>query len=182
MNRFRRPTAFAGLLVILAATTARAQRIPASQHGEVKQRVGLTDITISYNRPVARGRTLFGEGGLVRWDRVWHPGADSATVISFSRDVTVEGKALGAGEYSLWTVPKAEGPWTLIVSRAARVFHTPYPGEQADVLRVEISPERGEHMETLAWYFPVVARDSTVLRLHWGETVLPVRIRVANEP
>jgi hypothetical protein len=49
-------------------------------------------------------------------------------------------------------------------------------------MRVEIVPEKGAHMESMAFYFPAVARDSTVLRLHWGETILPMRIRVGTEP
>jgi hypothetical protein len=94
----------------------------------------------------------------------------------------LEGKPLARGEYSLWLIPREAAPWTLIFSSASRVFHSPYPGTQHDVLRVDIAPEKGAHMETLAYYFPVVARDSTVLRFHWGETVLPVRIRVARDP
>ena len=160
-----------------------AQGIPYSQHGEVSQRVAFTDITLSYNRPVARGRQLFGgDSGVVKWDRMWHPGADSATRIMFSRPVTVEGKPLAAGEYSLWTLPRASGTWTLIFNSRAHVFHTPYVGEATDVLRVDIRAEQGAHMETLAYYFPVVGRDSTVLRLHWGSTIVPVHIRVSTDP
>lgn len=159
------------------ATAAAGQAIPFSQRGAVSQRVGLTDIDLVYNRPVARGRTLFGSSGLIKYDQVWHPGADSATRVAFSREVHVEGRPLAPGEYSLWLTPRATGPWTLIVSRAARVFHQPYPGEANDAIRVDVLPETGAHMETLAYYFPVVARDSTVLRLHWGTTIVPIRIR-----
>src|SRR5574341_95558 len=104
------------LLTPLGAPAATAQDgIPFSQHGTVTQRVGYTNIAISYNRPVARGRTLF--GGVVRWGRVWNPGADSATTIAFSRDVAVEGRALPAGRYSLWVIPDSSAPWTVIFSR-----------------------------------------------------------------
>jgi hypothetical protein len=170
------------LLAVLSgvAIVAAAQGVPFSQHGSVSQRVSYTNIQIEYNRPVARGRALF--GALVKWDSVWHPGADSATWIRFDKDVVVEGKPLAAGEYSVWLIPREKTPWTLILSSASRVFHSPYPGPQHDVLRAEIAPERSSHMETLAYYFPVVARDSTVLRIHWGETALPVRIRVSREP
>jgi hypothetical protein len=61
------------------------------------------------------------------------------------------------------------------------VFHTPYPGEQHDALRLAVTPEAGAHMEVLAFYFPVVAPDSAVLRMHWGTTVVPLRIRVRNQ-
>src|SRR6266705_3520564 len=74
-------------------------QVPRSQHGSVTQRVGMTDIAISYNRPVARGRELF--GSLVHWGRIWHPGADSATTISFSKNVIIDGHALAAGRYAL---------------------------------------------------------------------------------
>lgn len=162
------------------ATAVAAQGVPFSQHGTVSQRVSHTEIVVDYNRPVARGRALF--GALVKWDTIWHPGADSATRISFDKDVVLEGQPLKKGEYSIWLVPHQSGPWTFILNSEARVFHSPYPGKEHDVLRVEVAPEKGAHMEVLAYYFPIVARDSTVLRMHWGETIVPVRIKVSREP
>ena len=117
----------------------------------------------------------------MNWGRTWTPGADSATVVRFSRDVWVEDQPLAAGEYSIWMVPQPDPElWPVIFSRAAHVFHTPYPGEQHDALRLAVRPEQGAHMEVLAFYFPVVAPDSATLRVHWGTTILPLRIRVLN--
>ena len=82
--------------------------------------------------------------------------------------------------YSLWVIADSTAPWTVIFSRAVGVFHTPYPGEERDALRVTAAPEQGSHMEVLAFYFPVVARDSAVLRLHWGETILPMVIETRD--
>ena len=175
-RRVKSVGALVAATLVAAAAAACAQGIPFSQHGSVSQRVGFTDISIEYNRPVARGRTLFGDHGVVRWGEIWHPGADSATTITISRDVLVEGQPLPAGQYTLWTIPQPDR-WTIIFSRAVHVFHIPYPGQDKDALRVEVKPETGSHMETLAYYFPVVAPDSTILRLHWGEMVVPVRIR-----
>lgn len=173
MNRVR-PFLLPAAFLILRTGPVSAQGIPFSQHGTVSQRVGYTDISISYNRPVAHGRVLF--GGLVKWGRVWHPGADSATTITFSRDVLVEGQPLAAGAYTLWTIPDTTR-WTVIFSRALHVFHLPYPGESFDVLRVTTVPVQGSHMEVLAYYFPVVGPDSAVLNLHWGTTIVPLHIR-----
>jgi hypothetical protein len=170
------------LAVVAIPIVACAQGFPASQRGRVEQTVAFTDITVAYGRPVARGRLLFGDSGIVKWRNIWHPGADSATRVSFSRDVLVEGKEVKAGEYSVWLIPQPTGPWTLIFNRAAHVFHQPYPGETSDALRLEVSPERGAHMETLAFYFPVVLRDEAVMRIHWGETMLPVRIKAPFRP
>jgi len=149
---------------------------PRSQRGTVTQRVAATEISITYNRPVARGRELFGT--LLRWGRMWHPGADSSTTVSFSKDVTIDGHALKAGSYTLWTIPQQPPkPWIIIFNRGIHNWHTAYPGESQDALRLTATPETGAHMETLAYYFPMVDADSAVLRLHWGTTVVPMRIR-----
>ena len=182
----RSPTLASGAVVAaligLGAASCRAQGYPASQRGRVDQTVAFTDISVVYGRPVARGRTLFGDSALVKWEVVWHPGADSATRVTFSRDVKLEGRDVKAGEYSVWLIPHANKPWTFILNRAAHVFHIPYPGEGSDVLRVDVTPERGGHMETLAFYFPVVLRDEAVMRIHWGETMVPVRIKAPYRP
>src|SRR5206468_1388901 len=117
-----------------------------------------SQVTIVYNRPSARGRTLFGKDGVVVWGRVWCPGADAASTIAVSTDVTIGGQPLAAGKYSIWAIP---GPdeWTLIFSRAADVFHVPYPGESKDALRLKVKPQAGPFMESLAYYFPAVDGD-----------------------
>src|SRR5215212_10106483 len=92
-----RRAALIAFMTCLAPPVARAQGYPPSQRGSVTQMVAFTNISVAYGRPVARGRTLF--GALVPWDNVWHPGADSATRISFNHDVIVEGHPLRAGEY-----------------------------------------------------------------------------------
>jgi DUF2911 family protein len=166
------------LLVLLLLPSLLLAQVPRSQHGSVTQRVATTEISVSYNRPVARGRELFGV--LVRWGRRWHPGADSATTISFSKDVTIDGHALKAGSYTLWTIPEESKPWTMIFNRGTGVWHTNYPGDSLDALKVEIKPETGAHMESLAYYFPMVDADSAVLRLHWGTVIVPMMIREAR--
>jgi Protein of unknown function (DUF2911) len=169
---------------IAASAPTAAQQVPFSQHGVVIQRVSYTNIEITYNRPTARGRLLFGNDSpaVVRYGHIWHPGADSASRISFDKDVVFEGKPLKRGEYSIWLIPEATGPWTVILNSQSHVIHTPYPGEATDVLRVTVTPEKGEHIDALAYYFPVVARDSTVLRMQWGETIVPMHIHVSRQP
>lgn len=167
-------------VLLLAWRSAYGQGYPFSQRGSVTQDVAFTHIAVEYGRPVARGRALFGQ--LVPWDSVWHPGADSATRISFDHDVLVEGHAVKAGEYSLWLVPRQHAAWTFILNRVAHTFHKPYPGASHDALRVDVMPETVSHMETLAIYFPVVLRDEAVLRIHWGETAVGVRIKAPYRP
>jgi hypothetical protein len=143
-----------------------------SQHGSVSQHVADTVITIEYNRPVARGRELF--GSLVPYGRVWCPCANDATTIELTTAIKINGQDLAAGKYSVWTEPQAD-KWTVIFSRTAAAWHTRYPTGQ-DALRVESTPRTGSHMETLAFYFAMVDGKKAELVLHWGTVVVPLNI------
>ena len=167
-------------LLLFTAASASAQPGRRSQRATLTQMVSRTELALRYYRPVARGRTIFPD--VVRWGREWTPGADSATRLETDGDVEVEGHRLAAGKYSLWVIPMEREEWTVIFSRAHTVFHLPYPDGQ-DVLRVRTRPTTGPHMETLGFYFPVVDGDTAVLNLHWGSTVLPLRIKaLPREP
>jgi len=149
-----------------------------SQPASVMQMIGPTRVTVTYNRPTARGRTLF--GGIIQYGDTWNPGADEATAIQFSRAVLFGEKPLPAGKYSVWVTPHpAPAEWTFILSKAADVSHTPYP-EGRDALRLQVRPMSAPHIEALALYFPAADSASALLRLHWGETM--VEIPIANTP
>ena len=156
------------------ASPAGGQAPKPSQHGSVAQEIAGAKVTIDYNRPVARGRELF--GALVPWGKVWCPGADMCTSIEVSTDVQVNGQKLAAGTYSIWAQP-GEREWTIIFNRAHPVFHTRYDQSQ-DALRVAAAPREGPHMETLSFYFPVVEGKRAELVIHWGKVVVPLQIEV----
>lgn len=164
--------ALAALLLVPLAVLP-AQAVPFSQRASVTEMLGNTEVSITYGRPNARGRKLF--GGVVRWGEVWCPGADSATAISLNNDVLVGGQRLAAGKYSVWAIPDT-AEWTLIFSRAANVFHIPYPGASQDALRIKVKPQTGPFMESLAFYFPSANADRALLNLQWGETIVQVPI------
>ena len=163
------------LAVLVSGTPATLPaQLHQSQHAMVQQLIGTTPVTVVYNRPSAWGRPLF--GALVPWGRVWCPGADSATSVAFGKDVVVAGQPLAAGKYSVWAIPDSV-EWTLIFSKAADVFHIPYPGAAQDALRIKLKPEKGPFLETLTFYFPMAKPDSAVLAFHWGETIVRVPVR-----
>ncbi len=173
--RWRPLGAVPGVLLAVSAVGCErsAKIIPKSQHARLEQQVGHVLVTIEYNRPVARGRRLF--GGIVPYGVAWDPGADAASTIAFDGDVEVEGHPMPRGTYSIWAIPDPK-KWTFILSHAADVFHEPYPAGR-DALRLSVSPRIGAHVETLDFYFPMVDADSALLYLHWGETVVPIRLR-----
>lgn len=170
-------TKLCALILLMASGSPLLAQPPASQHGTVTQEINTTTVTITYDRPVARGRVLFGEEGIVASDALWTPGANRATTLELDRAARVAGVDLPAGRYSVWLIPRA-ADWTFIVNRVWDTHHAIHPGEADDVLRVTIAPERASHMETLAFYFPVVGPYSATLRMHWGEVVIPIPIEV----
>lgn len=165
-------SAFAFVFMSCAPSTP-AQTIRKSQLATVVQMVGATRIEIIYYRPVARGREIY--GALVPWGRIWSPSADTTAIFRTTTDLDVGSARLPAGRYSVWAIPDRDS-WTIIFSSVVPVFHVRYP-KGRDVLRVKATPRSGDHMETLAFYFPMVDADSAALNLHWGRTIVPLSIR-----
>lgn len=149
---------------------------PASQHGLVEQQVGRTTVIVDYNRPLAHGREPF--GGVVEWGRPWTPSSGRPATVRFSTDVEVNGQPLSRGTYAIWTRPQMDA-WAVIFSRDAAKDRLAYTAGQ-DALRLTIAPRSGPHMETLAFYFPVVEGRGAELVMHWGRTVVPLQITVAR--
>ncbi|HEX7191045.1 MAG TPA: DUF2911 domain-containing protein [Thermoanaerobaculia bacterium] len=164
------------LAAALIAVPAAAQlKLPAvSQHAVVTQTVGLTDITVTYSRPGVKGREIF--GGLVPYGKVWRTGANTATQFAVTTDVTIEGKALPAGTYSLHTIP---GPdqWTVAFNKDAGQWGSFNYDEKKDALRVTVKPEKTQHpTEWLEFYFPQISTDSATLLLRWADVEVPIHI------
>lgn len=158
--------------MLTAPVAARAQNTPKSQLATVTQKVAGADIEIVYRRPVARGRTIF--GALVPWNRLWSPSADSTARITLSSPVTVNGTQLPAGTYGVWATPDSLS-WTVVFNAKAFTHHLRHPG--GPEISVRATPQRGEHVETLLFSFPMVDADSATLHLRWGTTIVPLSIR-----
>jgi hypothetical protein len=165
------------LFLIPAAMPVAAQpaappalKLPrVSQHQVITQTVGLTDITIDYSRPVAKGRTIF--GGLVPYDKVWRTGANEATQITFSDDVTINGQALPKGTYSLHTIPGKDS-WTLAFNKVAKQWGSFTYDAAQDALRVTAKPQSGPFAELFTITIPDVTSDNAVVAMRWADTMV----------
>jgi hypothetical protein len=163
---------FLAALTIVSAA-ARAQTRP-SQLATVTQSIAQAHVEITYRRPVARGRALF--GALVPWGQIWTPSADSGARFMTTSPLSINGSTLPAGTYSVWTIPDSAS-WTFIFNKNAVAFHKAYPGT-GEVLRIRAAPHGGaDYIETLMFAFPMVDADSARLELRWGTTVIPLSIR-----
>jgi len=144
-----------------------------SQHAAVTQRIGLTDVTINYHAPLVAGRKLW--GAAVPYDRVWRAGANQNTTISFSEDVSVEGKPLSAGNYGLHMIPTAD-QWTIIFSKNSTSWGSFTYDEKEDALRVQVKPHEAEFRESLAYTFDDLKPESAVATLRWEKLAVPFRV------
>jgi hypothetical protein len=130
-------------------------------------------VGVNYGRPSKRGRVVF--GGLVPWGEVWRTGANAATTIHFSVPVTINGKEIPAGKYTLWTIPDPK-QWTLIINKQTGQWGTVYDPAQ-DLVRI---PVRSESMavpvETFAIDIQAKANNEAVMTLTWDKTRVVVPI------
>jgi hypothetical protein len=165
-------------LVFLAAAPASAQmKLPAaSPAAKVSQEVGVTEISIEYSSPGVKGRQVW--GGLVPYDKVWRTGANAATKITFSKDVTFGGKAVPAGTYSIVSMPSQKG-WKVMLNKELGLFSTPAQYDAAkDVASVDATTTEIPARERLAFLFSNTTENSTSLDMEWEKLRVSVPIKV----
>ncbi|HVG24979.1 MAG TPA: DUF2911 domain-containing protein [Thermoanaerobaculia bacterium] len=162
-------------ILLLAATAAFGQvRAPRpSPKSSLMQSVGLTDITINYNRPGVKGRPIW--GALVPYDKVWRTGANEATTIQFSDDVWINGQKLAKGLYSLHTIPGA-GDWTIIFNSVAEQWGSYTYDEKKDALRIKATPRPAEHREWLTFEIPEMTTDVATVQIRWEKLAVPFTV------
>jgi tetratricopeptide (TPR) repeat protein len=170
--------AFATILLTGAAIAQTDLLLPeASQLAVVKQRVGVTDITITYHRPVVNGRKIW--GGLVPLGQVWRAGANDNTTIEFNTPVAVEGKPLPKGSYGLHMIPNPDA-WTVIFSKMAVAWGSFTYREAEDALRVTVKPRPIEMEEALEFEFEDLKPDSATVIMKWEKIGVPFRMSMTD--
>lgn len=150
-----------------------------SQHAVVTQRIGITDITINYHRPLVNNRKVW--GGLVPYGQVWRAGANENTTVTFSDSVMIEGKPLEAGTYGLHMLPTAND-WTIIFSKISTAWGSFTYDQKEDALRVTVKPKAAEMHNALTYDFDDVRPDSTVVTMTWEKLAVPFNVTVDVHP
>ena len=149
-----------------------------SQHAQITQRIGITNITINYHRPLVKGRKVF--GGLQPYGQVWRAGANENTTIEFTDPVAVEGNPLAAGTYGLHMIP-GEQEWTVIFSKAATSWGSFTYDQKEDALRVAVKPQPSEFHEALTYDFDDPKPNATTVTLRWDKVAVPFRVEVKTD-
>jgi hypothetical protein len=167
------------VIVAGAASAAQAQTsegLNASEPASISQVVDGTKITVNYSRPRARGRTgLFGTE--VRFGESWTPGANDATTITLSKDVSINGHPVPKGKYSVWIVV-TPGDWNLMLDHDTTLFHMAHPKPRPGQITFMVPREHHAFTEVLTWSFPVVGTTGMTLTMQWDTVSVPLQIKV----
>lgn len=175
---------FCVLLMIGTLAEAQIQTPAASAPASVSTQVGLTDIKIDYFRPRAKGRKIFGTEAnvLVPYGKIWRTGANSGTRISFSDDVTVEGKSVPKGEYLLLTWPGAT-EWTVSLYKDVSLGgNTGGYKEENDAVKFKVTPGKlTEKVEMFTINITDISEDNTSakIQLAWENTSVKFNVGVS---
>lgn len=161
--------------VSLLAINLQAQDLPMpSPESETEQMIGLAEVEISYSRPSMKGRTIFGD--LVPLDEMWRTGANKCTTIETNEDITVNGKELAAGTYSIFTIPGKE-MWTIIFNKNTELWGTGGYNAEEDALRLEVKAGMmSDKVETFTIDFSDVTTSSAHLNIYWESTKVSVKL------
>lgn len=175
------------LLVLTFSISAFAQlNTPrGSQQATVSQRVGISDVSITYARPSVNGREVWGKlvpyglnylGFGTSQQAPWRAGANENTTITFSHDAKVEGKPIKAGTYGFFIEVKDENNATIILSHDSNAWGSYYYDAANDALRADIKTTKVPHHELLTYEFSKVDKNSTTTMLVWEKKGFPFNV------
>jgi len=161
---------------LLSLNPLFAQELPQpSPSAEVKQRIGLTDVTINYSRPSVKGREIFGK--LVPFGELWRTGANANTLITFSDDVKINGIAVKAGRYSFFTIP-GKTEWKVIINSSTDGWGDGKYDEKNNVFTATVKPGKGIFQESMRFTFEKLQPTHGSLVLAWAEVYIELKIDV----
>ena len=165
-------TALLTIVAVLVSVSSWAQSPAATATGKTS---GGANITVKYSAPSVKGRKVW--GGLVPYDKVWRAGANEATVVETDKDITVEGKAVPAGKYSLYAIP-GEKEWSIILNSQTGQWGITRGGETTrdpakDVAVVKVKPVKSASMNEALKY--TVSEKG--ISLFWENLEVPISVK-----
>lgn len=172
----------AAAALLMSAPVANAQSISFPQPSPtatVSQNFATSKIELSYSRPSAKGRKVFGD--VVPFGKFWRTGANSATTISFGEDVKVNGTDVKAGKYGLITFP-GEREWTVVLTKDLNVNNADAYKQENDVARFTIASERlNDFVETFTIDVNNMRNDACEIQLRWENTLVRVKVSASYD-
>jgi len=162
------------------AVEAQVKTPQPSPKSVLNQVVGLTDVTVEYSRPSAKGRVVFGD--LVPFGKLWRTGANANSTVSFSEDVVINGTTVKKGKYAIFTLPKAD-MWEIILYTTTDNWGLP---ENYDVNKVAVSLNvdpvmLNNNVESFTIGINNLTNDSATLDISWEKTMVSMKFEVPTQ-
>jgi hypothetical protein len=205
MNSLKRSSVSILVSVLCFAVSAFAQidTPRPSPKASVTQRIGVTDVTITYSRPGVKGRKIWGDplpeqastkgeatlddqnarpkgAPIVPWGHMWRTGANEATQFVVTDDVLINGQKLPAGSYSLHTIPTKD-EWTIVFNGTANQWGSFDYDPAKDTLRVKAKPQWvNDSQEWLTYTIDPVGDDSAQVNIRWEKVNVPFTVKVPD--
>ncbi len=174
---------FALMIMLLASFASFSQQLQmpqASPSSKISQQFGLSVVTVDYSRPSAKGRKIFGE--LVPYGQIWRTGANSATQINFSTEVSISGQKVPAGTYAIYAIPE-KSYWTLVLSKNIELWGVIGYNPSEDQMRFQAETTKSnKKYETFEIGFNSVTDNSVVASLKWENTQVEFKIETEVDP
>lgn len=174
---------FALMTLLLASFVSFSQQLQmpqASPSAKISQQFGLSVVTVEYSRPSVKGRKIFGE--LVPFGLVWRTGANSATQITFSTEVSISGQKIPAGTYAFYAIPE-KSQWTLILSKDTQLWGSiGYDASQDQARFVVPASKTSKKWETFDISFNNITDNSVVASVRWDKTQVDFKIETEADP
>ena len=162
-------------------TNAQVQMPQPSPTQTIKQDFGMGNIELTYSRPGAKGRKVFGD--LVPYNKLWRTGANAATIITFTEPVELKGKKVDTGSYALYTIPGTEF-WEIILNKGVKNWGIEGYKESDDVIRIKVEPFKMDtKLETFTMQFDEVRPESCELHIMWARTeiIIPITTNIKDK-
>jgi hypothetical protein len=150
-----------------------------SPSGKITQTAGITDISVEFSSPAVRGRPVW--GSVVPFGEVWRAGANMATKVTFSKDVTIGSTAVPAGSYAYFVIPNKGGPWTVIINKDFNQGGAFNYKKDLDVVRVDVTPATIPNRERLTYIVSNFNEEAATLDLEWEKVRLSLPIKLNTD-
>lgn len=164
---------------VVSSVEAQLKLPQASPAAYVKQTIGLTDVSVNYHAPSARGRKVFGE--LVPYGTMWRAGANEATLISFTDEIFLNNERVPAGTYSFFLLPKSDSTWHVILNKDTTLWGLDGYSELNDVAYLEVKPTKASFQETMQFQFSDIGYNTGKLNLRWEDITVTLNIETEVE-
>ena len=166
-------------LCVCISMNAQLQTPESSPAATLMQTVGLTDFTVKFSRPSARGRKVI--GNLVSFDHKWRTGANDNTTIQVTDSVKIEGQPLAAGTYAVFTQP-GEQEWEIYFYTDTDNSRVPKKWELDKVAAtVKVTPKPTGKLETFSIWFSDLTYNDAHLNLAWENTKISMKVEVPTD-